>query len=197
MFWTNNSWAGYKEIIFAMPSLDAITPTIPSLGVFWKFEEVVFCTNSMHIIRTIIATKNCTVFSSSFLGRTGTILRTRALVHRSNLLETNCSTWDPSFLLQRVTGSLAFAFARSQVQYGAGNCKKDDYWFSQTSLCVSFSYLITKTFISEQRFVDSVSKKATAKYNGFYKMRGFYICMDLNNATKFTGSELSDPAEIF
>ena len=28
-------------------------------------------------------------------------------------------------------------------------------------------------------------------------MRGFYICMDLNNATKFTGSQLSDPAEFF
>ena len=128
MFWTNNSWAGYKEIVFAMPSLDAITPTIPSLDVFWKFEEVVFCMNSMHIIRTIIATKNCKVFSSSFLGRTGTILGTRALAHRSNLLETNFSTWDPSFLLQRVTGSLAFAFARSQIQYGAGNCEKSNFW---------------------------------------------------------------------
>ena len=73
----------------------------------------------------------------------------------------------------------------------------NNYWFSQTSLCVSLSYLITKTFISKQRLVDSVSKKTNAKYNGFYKMRGFYICMDLNNATKFTGSEISDPAEIF
>lgn len=59
-----------------MPSLDAITPTIPFLGVFWKLKEVVVCTNSMLVICTLIATKNCTVFSSSFLGRTGIILRT-------------------------------------------------------------------------------------------------------------------------
>ena len=66
---------------------------------------------------------------------------------------------------------------------------------TNVSLCFT-SYLVTKTFISKQRLVASVSKKTTAKYNGFYKMRGFYICMDLNNATKFTGSEISDPAEI-
>ena len=53
----------YKSIV-SMPPLDEGAPTIPSMSVFRKLEEVVSCTDTVRVVGAIIASKSSTILSS-------------------------------------------------------------------------------------------------------------------------------------
>ena len=63
----------YKSIV-SMPPLDEGAPTIPSMSIFRKHEEMVTCTDTVRIVGAIIASKSSTILSSS-LSRRGRSFR--------------------------------------------------------------------------------------------------------------------------
>ena len=49
-----------------MPPLDEGAPSIPSMNIFRKLEEMVTCTDTVRIVGAIIAAIGSTILSSSF-----------------------------------------------------------------------------------------------------------------------------------
>ena len=49
-----------------MPPLDEGAPTIPSMNIFRKLEEMVTCTDTVRIVGAVIAAISSTILSSSF-----------------------------------------------------------------------------------------------------------------------------------
>ena len=74
MFVANDSRGGNYKSIVSMPPLDEGAPTIPSMSIFRKLEEMVTCTDTVRIVGAIIASKSSTILSSSF-SRRGRSLR--------------------------------------------------------------------------------------------------------------------------
>jgi len=66
MFMAKDSRAGNYKSIFSLLPLDKSAPTIPSLSVLGKLEEMVTHMNTFHIIGAIIAVKSRTILSSPF-----------------------------------------------------------------------------------------------------------------------------------
>ena len=69
MFMAKDSRSGNYESIVSMPPLDEGAPTIPSMSIFRKLEEMVTCTDTVRIVGAIIASKSSTILSSSISRR--------------------------------------------------------------------------------------------------------------------------------
>ena len=114
----------YKSIV-SMPPLDEGAPTIPSMSIFRKLEEMVTCRDTVHIVGAIISSKSSTILSSSFSRRCRSFRGAYTFIHWFKSRERDKTL--RKVFANRVTDSLAIVFARLLIQYGDGNCKKD-YW---------------------------------------------------------------------
>jgi len=70
----------YKSIV-STPPLDEGAQTIPSMSIFRKLEEMVTCTDTVHIVGAIIASKSSTMLSSSFSRRDRTFRGAYTFIH--------------------------------------------------------------------------------------------------------------------
>ena len=69
MFMAKDSRSGNYKSIVSMPPRDEGTPTIPSMSIFRKLEEMATSTDTVRIVVAIIASKSSTILSSSFSRR--------------------------------------------------------------------------------------------------------------------------------
>ena len=124
MFMAKDRRGGNYKSIVSMPPLDEGAPTIPSMSIFRKLEEMVTCTDSVLIVGAIIASKSSTILSSSLSRRGRSFRGAYTFIHwfsLENWIELLGKSLQDA---NRVTGSLAIVFARLLIQYGDGNCKK-------------------------------------------------------------------------
>ena len=66
MFMAKDSRGGNYKSTVSMPPLNEGAPTIHSMSIFRKLEEMVTCTDTVRIVDAIIASKSSTILSSSF-----------------------------------------------------------------------------------------------------------------------------------